>query len=182
MAMKCCTKLETAKERCPIAFQGHPSNFKVTRDKTSPILTQIGRFRTIGRSQLSNPSDLPCYAIFSAFSEKICGLGTVHSTRIFKVGNFDTLSSCSQYIHIVFNEKGVHDSLRRWCSIPFIENLICKYWVRSRFYFFDCDKSLAFPNFINKTEVLRTRLFRLCFHGHSCECCQYVFPEAQINC
>ena len=59
MAMKCCTKLETAKERCPIVFQGHPSNFKVTRDKTSQILTQIGRFRTIGRSQLSNPSDLP---------------------------------------------------------------------------------------------------------------------------
>ena len=60
MAMKCCTKLETAKKRCPIVFQGHPSNFKVTRDKTSPILTQIGRFRTICRSQLSNPSDLPC--------------------------------------------------------------------------------------------------------------------------
>ena len=60
MAMKCCTKLETAKERCPIVFQGHPSNFKVTRYKTSPILTQIGRSRTIGRSQLSNPSDLPC--------------------------------------------------------------------------------------------------------------------------
>ena len=61
MAMKWCTKLETAKERCPIVFQGHPSNFKVTQDKTSPILTQIGRFRTIGRSQLSNPSDLPCF-------------------------------------------------------------------------------------------------------------------------
>ena len=60
MAMKCCTKLETAKERCPIVFQGHPSNFKVTRDKTSQILTQIGCFRTIGRSQLSNPSDLAC--------------------------------------------------------------------------------------------------------------------------
>ena len=57
MAMKCCTKLETAKERCPVVFQGHPSNFKVTRYKTSPIFTQIGRFRTIGRSQLSNPSD-----------------------------------------------------------------------------------------------------------------------------
>ena len=60
MAMKCCTKLETAKERCPIVFQGHPSNFKVTRYITSPILTQIGHFRTVGRSQLSNPSDLPC--------------------------------------------------------------------------------------------------------------------------
>ena len=64
MAMKCCTKLETAKKRCPIVFQGHPSNFKVTRDKTSPILTQIGRFRTIGRSQLSNPSDLSCFHVF----------------------------------------------------------------------------------------------------------------------
>ena len=60
IAMKCCTKLETAKERCPNVFQGHPSNFKVTQDKTSPILTQIGRFRTMSRSQLSNPSDLPC--------------------------------------------------------------------------------------------------------------------------
>ena len=65
MAMKCCTKLETAKERCPIVFQGHPSNFKVIRYKTSPILTQIGRFQTIGRSQLSNPSDLPCFIIGS---------------------------------------------------------------------------------------------------------------------
>ena len=77
MAMKCCTKLETAKKRCPIVFQGHPSNFKVTGDKTSPILTQIGRFRTIGRSQLSNPSDLPCFRstcklIQSLFSPMIC--------------------------------------------------------------------------------------------------------------
>ena len=64
MAMKCCTKLETAKERCPFVFQAHPSYFKVTRYKTSPILTQIGHFRTIGRSQLSNPSDLPCYVQF----------------------------------------------------------------------------------------------------------------------
>ena len=61
IAMKCYAKLETAKERCLIVFQGHPSNLKVTRDKTSTILTHIGRFRTIGRSQLSNPSDLPCW-------------------------------------------------------------------------------------------------------------------------
>ena len=73
MAMKCHTKLETAKERYPIVFQCHPSNFKVTRDKTSPILTQIGCFRTIGRSQLSNPSDLPC------------------SVRAFKLGMFGEL-------------------------------------------------------------------------------------------
>ena len=67
MAMKCCTKLETAKERYPIVFQGHPSNFKVTRYKTSPILTQIGRFRSMGRSQLSNPSDLPCSRSYVKF-------------------------------------------------------------------------------------------------------------------
>ena len=64
MATKWCTELETAKKRCPIVFQGHPSNSKVTRDKTSRILTQIGRFRTIGRSQLSNPSDLPCSMLY----------------------------------------------------------------------------------------------------------------------
>ena len=73
MAMICCTKLETAKERCPIVFLGHPSNFKVTRYKTSPILTQIWRFRTKGQSQLSNPSDLPCsrsYVIFQGHTAK----------------------------------------------------------------------------------------------------------------
>ena len=69
MAMKCCTKLETAKERCPIVFQGHRSNFKVTRYKTSPILTQIGRFRIIGRSQLSNPSD--CLVLGHASNFKV---------------------------------------------------------------------------------------------------------------
>ena len=31
MATKCCTKLEEAKKRCPIVFQGHPSNYKVAR-------------------------------------------------------------------------------------------------------------------------------------------------------
>ena len=54
-------KAWNSKGEMPYCFQGHPSNFKVTRYKTSPILTQIGRFRTIGGSQLSNPSDLPCW-------------------------------------------------------------------------------------------------------------------------
>ena len=75
MAMKCCTKLETAKKRFPIVFQDHPSNFKVTRDKKSPILTQIGRFRTIGRSQLSNPSDLPCCLVNSQISYGLLSWG-----------------------------------------------------------------------------------------------------------
>ena len=88
MAMKCCTKLETAKERCSIVFIGHSSNFKVTRYKTSPILTQIGRFRTIGRSQLSNPSDLPCF-----FGE--CAM-VCHLPR--QVGDF---AACC--LHILFS-------------------------------------------------------------------------------
>ena len=33
MIMKWCKKLDVAKERCPIVFQGHPSNFKVTQLK-----------------------------------------------------------------------------------------------------------------------------------------------------
>ena len=78
MVMKCCTKLETAKERCPMVFQSHPSNFKVTRDKTSSLLTRIGRFRTIGRSQLSNPSDLPCLTSDDFINENI------GNTNVFK--------------------------------------------------------------------------------------------------
>ena len=97
MAMKCCTKLETAKERCPIVFQGHPSNFKVTRYKTSPILTQIGRFRTIGRSQLSNPSDLPCFL-----------------SSVGLVGHFAGLPVCtvpSTIVHCNQNEAG-HQTIK----------------------------------------------------------------------
>ena len=91
MAMKCCTKLETAKERCPIVFQGHPSNFKVTRDKTSPILTQIGRFQTIGRSQLSNPSGLPC--CYSLAVNKFLGTWDPNDPYWFQV-EFSVMDDC----------------------------------------------------------------------------------------
>ena len=47
MGMKWCTKLEVAKKRCSIVFEGHPLNFKVKRLKKSSILTKIGRFRTV---------------------------------------------------------------------------------------------------------------------------------------
>ena len=47
MATKWCTKLEVALKRCPIVFQGHPSNFEVTRLQKSSNLTQIGLFRTV---------------------------------------------------------------------------------------------------------------------------------------
>ena len=40
MATKWCTKLEVAEKRCPIVFQGHTSNLKVTRLKQSLIFTQ----------------------------------------------------------------------------------------------------------------------------------------------
>ena len=47
MATKWCTKLEVTLKRCPIVFQGHPSNFKVARLWKASNLTQIGRFRTV---------------------------------------------------------------------------------------------------------------------------------------
>ena len=54
MATKWCIKLEVALKRCPIVFQGHLSNFKVTRLKKSSNLTQIGRFRALN-SSLNTP-------------------------------------------------------------------------------------------------------------------------------
>ena len=47
MAKKWYTKLAVALKRCPIVFQGHPSNFKVTRLFKLSNLTQIGCFRTV---------------------------------------------------------------------------------------------------------------------------------------
>ena len=47
MVLKWCTKLEIAYNRCPVVFQGHLSEFKVTQDKKLPILTQIKSFRTV---------------------------------------------------------------------------------------------------------------------------------------
>ena len=108
MAMKCCTKLETAKKRCPIVFQGHPSDFKVTGDKTSPILTQIRHFRTIGRSQLSNPSDLPCLL----FSCDQAALQMVFSVR---------LSVCPSVRHTfltMFPSSYHHETFRSYYQWP----------------------------------------------------------------
>ena len=129
MAMKCCTKLETAKKRCPIVFQGHPSNFKVTRDKTSPILTQIGRFRTIGRSQLSNPSDLPCLFYFF-FGGGVIDLDLVKLNS--KVKIYPILSLCSPPIEVTISKFGTKMHLStvqippnfglnwNWSSIQFL--------------------------------------------------------------
>ena len=71
MAMKCCTKLETAKERCPIVFQGHPSNFKVTRYKISPIwpiLADTAKLtgpRTFADKRWVGPVKLLCIIMFN---------------------------------------------------------------------------------------------------------------------
>ena len=47
MATKWYTNIEVAWKRCPIVFQGHPSNLKVTRLWKSSNLTQIGHFQTV---------------------------------------------------------------------------------------------------------------------------------------
>ena len=47
ISLKWCPKLNVVYKRCSIVFQVHPSNFKVTQDKKSPIFTRIKRFRTI---------------------------------------------------------------------------------------------------------------------------------------
>ena len=44
---KWCIKLEAAYKRCPIVFQGHLSNIKVTQEKKSMIFTRIWRFRAV---------------------------------------------------------------------------------------------------------------------------------------
>ena len=47
MALKWRTKLNVVSKRCFIVFQCHSSNFKVTGQKKSPILTRIERFWTV---------------------------------------------------------------------------------------------------------------------------------------
>ena len=70
----------------PYCFRGHPSNFKVTQDKKLQILTQMSIISRspgwknddlnlisvglLGRSQLSNSSDLPCFGLYAYFSNE----------------------------------------------------------------------------------------------------------------
>ena len=111
MAIKC-IKLETAKERWPIVFQCHPSSFKVTRDKTSPILTQIGRFWTIGRSQLSNTLDLPCF-----FFNFRCVHRVFHATALKpNLWNFKTL--LFRCVMIFCNRKSYKGRKKKKCCRP----------------------------------------------------------------
>ena len=47
LAMKWCLNLKQHRRGALVFFQSHPLNFKVTRRKKSPILTRVGRFRTV---------------------------------------------------------------------------------------------------------------------------------------
>ena len=47
MAKKWCTKLEVAWKRCPIVFEGHPSNFKVPRPQKIVKFDPNWAFRTV---------------------------------------------------------------------------------------------------------------------------------------
>ena len=60
MCLKWCTKLDVVQKGCPNVFRGHPSNLKVTWTEKSMIWIQF-KAKLLGRSQLSNPSDLPCF-------------------------------------------------------------------------------------------------------------------------
>ena len=130
MAMKCYTQLETAKERCPIVFRGHPSNFKVTRYKTSPILTQIGRFRTIGQSQLSNLWDLPCLSYIHIYSRmkrsmlwlyfsKVCSQGSK-----WQWGNNDLDNDFVANIQVITWTNDLDD----WCYMSSVSFKIADAW------------------------------------------------------
>ena len=47
MVTEWCTKLDAIWKRCPIIFQGNPSNFRVTRYNKITVLTGIESFRTV---------------------------------------------------------------------------------------------------------------------------------------
>ena len=96
MAMKCCTKLETAKERCPIVFQGHPSNFKVTRENITdfdpnwafPDYRPVAAFKSLRFALFSyNQTVISSqYLVFGAFLVNVWIKLT--ELRIIQVGPF----------------------------------------------------------------------------------------------
>ena len=47
MALKCCTKLNVVSKRCPVLFQGHPSNFNSRGTIKFRIFTWIVGFPTV---------------------------------------------------------------------------------------------------------------------------------------
>ena len=158
MATKWCTKLEVALKRCPIVFQGHPSNFKVTRDKTSPILTQIGRFRTIGRLQLSNPSDLPCFSKNTLFKLDILkNINAYSSCQIFnRYHIFDwpwygfgaLITSCDKISHCVMY-RGSDTIFMTGCVREIRGTIYCRHAVPGK-----SNPTLSFSRMIPRFECI----------------------------
>ena len=97
MATKWYTKLEVAWKRCPIVFQAHLSNFKVTRLKKSSNLTQIGGFRTVTQFEFINGYEMMHIAwssieevpySFSRSSVKLKGHTAKKSSILTQIGCF----------------------------------------------------------------------------------------------
>ena len=76
MAMKWCKKLKVEEEvpycffESSIKFQGH-KGWKI--DDLNPIWVRL-----LGRSQLSNPSDLPCSKFLRKKSTNLCKMNIIH--------------------------------------------------------------------------------------------------------
>ena len=60
MDLKRCTKLDVVYKKCPIVFQGHPSNFTTTQAEKSTICIQFDITRPV--AAIKSP-DLHCFCI-----------------------------------------------------------------------------------------------------------------------
>ena len=83
MALKCCTKLNVVWKRCPIIFQGYPSNVKVMRDKKSPTFYPNWAFRD-NNSSLNSPMHLKWCTKFHLVQKRCLIVFRGHSSN-FKV-------------------------------------------------------------------------------------------------
>ena len=120
-----CTKLDVAYKRCPIVFQGHPSNFKVTWLNKSLIFTQIGRFRTVTpvwihqwlrmmHNALSSMEEVP--SCFSRSPVKLQGHAAQKSAILTQIGRFRTVTPVR--IHWwLWNDAQSMKQLRRGASL-----------------------------------------------------------------
>ena len=89
MATIWCTKLELAKKSYPIVFQGHLSNFKVPRDKKTPILTQAGCLRIVTQVCITNGYEMMHNAWSSIAEVPKINHQISRSHRTKKIADFD---------------------------------------------------------------------------------------------
>ena len=99
MATKWCTKLKVAQKKCHIVFQCQSSNLKVTRDKKSPILTRIERFRTVTPVSIlwwlrNNAQRLEWLWIGAPFFFKVINkISRLHGTQRSQTESFQTVNN-----------------------------------------------------------------------------------------